>query len=405
MTQETVLIAALSGRALAASARRAGYTPLVVDAFSDSDMRESAGAFRCLGAAAHQGFRAGSLIAALRELERDAERAPIGLVLGSGFEDTPRLVATLAKHFTLLGNCAEAIAKAKRPEAFFSLLDRLGIAHPETRLDTPEAPEGWLSKRIGGSGGAHVVDLMRGVPARGRYIQRRIEGTPASVLAIASRGSFRIAGFSRQWAIGTGPRPHRYGGAAGPADLGSAIEARMAAAAEGVNAALGLVGLVSFDFLLNGEEPFLLEVNPRPGATLDIFDDSGGSLFKAHVSACLGRDLGRDLGHESALPAPLPGARAAGVLYAGDCPFTAPALAWPKWTSDRPCPGMRIPRYRPIATVQADGETALAAESNCRQRLDELAHMLYGRAADTEHNDAKIRRPRSERFGASGQSR
>ena len=161
MTQETVLIAALSGRALAAAARRAGFTPLVVDAFGDLDMRESAGAFRCLGAAAHQGFRASSLLAALTELERGAERAPIGLVLGSGFEDTPRLIASLAKRFTLLGNGAEAIAKAKQPEAFFSLLDRLGIAHPETRLDTPEAPEGWLSKRIGGSGGAHVVDLMR----------------------------------------------------------------------------------------------------------------------------------------------------------------------------------------------------------------------------------------------------
>jgi predicted ATP-grasp superfamily ATP-dependent carboligase len=165
LTQETVLIAALSGRALASAARRAGFTPLVVDAFGDMDMRASAGAYRCLGAAAHQGFRASSLLPALTELERGAERAPIGLVLGSGFEDTPRLIASLAKRFTLLGNDAEAIAKSKRPEAFFSLLDRLGIAHPETRLDTPEAPEGWLSKRIGGSGGAHV---LRPAPHRGR---------------------------------------------------------------------------------------------------------------------------------------------------------------------------------------------------------------------------------------------
>ena len=171
----------------------------------------------------------------------------------------------------------------------------------------------------------------------------------------------------------------------------------MAAAAEGVSAALGLVGLVSFDFLLNGEEPFLLEVNPRPGATLDVFDDDSGSLFKSHIAACLG--------HETPPPAPMPGASAAGVLYAGEGPFTAPPLAWPEWTADRPCPGTRIPRYRPVATVAAAGETAAAAESNCRQRLEELAHMLYGRAGDTEHNDAKIRRPRSERFGASGQAR
>jgi uncharacterized protein len=401
LTQEAVLIAALSGRGLAAAARRAGFIPLVVDAFGDTDMRANLGAFRCLGTAAHQGFRAGSLIAALTELERDGERAPIGLVLGSGFEDTPRLVATLAKRFTLLSNGAEAIAKAKQPEAFFSLLDRLGIAHPETRLDVPEAPEGWLSKRIGGSGGAHVVDLVRGVPARGRYVQRRIEGTPASVLAIASGASIRIVGFSRQWTAGTGSRPYRYGGASGPAQLGMVTEARMAAAAEGVSAALGLVGLVSFDFLLNGETPFLLEVNPRPGATLDIFDDESGSLFKSHIAACRGPELG----HQPPLPAPMSGARAAGVLYAGDRSFTAPPLAWPEWTADRPGPGTRIPPYRPVATVQASGETGASAEANCRQRLDELAHMLYGRAADSEHNNAKIRRPRSERFGTSGQAR
>src|SRR5262249_24005244 len=108
-------------------------------------MREAAGSSRCLGEAAHQGFRAGSFVAALTELERGAGRRPIGLELGSGFEDTPRLVATLAKHFTLLSTGAEAIAKAKQPAAFFPLLDRVGIAHPETRRDAPKASEGWVS--------------------------------------------------------------------------------------------------------------------------------------------------------------------------------------------------------------------------------------------------------------------
>src|SRR5438445_5015444 len=37
-----VLIAALSGRALAVAARRAGYAPLVADLFGDTDMRAAA---------------------------------------------------------------------------------------------------------------------------------------------------------------------------------------------------------------------------------------------------------------------------------------------------------------------------------------------------------------------------
>ena len=69
MTAETVLIAALSGRGLAASARRAGYLPLVADAFGDSDTAEHAAAARCVTDAARIGFRAKPVFSALAELE------------------------------------------------------------------------------------------------------------------------------------------------------------------------------------------------------------------------------------------------------------------------------------------------------------------------------------------------
>ncbi len=396
MTQDTVLIAALSGRALAASALRAGLTPLVVDAFGDADMRAGAGAHRCLAQATRAGFRARPLLAALHALAGEGKRPPIGLVLGSGFEDTPKLVATLERHVSLLGNGAEAIARAKDPAAFFPLLDALAIPHPETRLAPPQDPHGWLSKRIGGSGGAHVLACPLAKTSRARYFQRRMGGEPVSVLAVAGARSVAIAGFSRQWVVGVEPRPFRYGGAAGPVRLGEAIETRMTAAVEAVCGALGLVGLVSFDFLLENGVPFLLEANPRPSATLDLFDDASGGLFAAHIAACRG--------HDFTLPAPQ-GPRAAAILYADSDALTVGTPSWPQWTADRPMPGTSIPRHKPVATVFASGETATAAADNCRRRLDELARMLYGRAADTEHTNAKIPRPRPERFGASGQAR
>ncbi|HEY8246312.1 MAG TPA: aldehyde oxidase, partial [Hyphomicrobium sp.] len=64
MTTATVLIAALSGRGLAASARRAGYLPLVADAFGDSDTAEHAAVARCVTDAARIGFRAKPVFAA-----------------------------------------------------------------------------------------------------------------------------------------------------------------------------------------------------------------------------------------------------------------------------------------------------------------------------------------------------
>jgi uncharacterized protein len=393
LTPRSVLIAALSGRALAASARRAGFVPLVVDAFGDQDTRASASAYLGLPEVTRTGFRAHTLFPALEKLAANVVEAPIGLVLGSGFEDTPKLVAALARRFALLGNRATAIARAKDPTSFFPLLDDLAIPHPESRVSPPAHRDGWLSKRVGGSGGAHVLACAAARSGKGRYFQRQLRGEPVSLLAVASREDLTIVGFSRQWTVGAEPRPYRYGGAAGPVLLQTVIEARMTETARALAGALGLIGLVSFDFLLADGIPQLLEVNPRPGATLDVFDDEAGSLFAAHVAACRGEAMALD-------PLPAIEARAAGILYA-DRGSSIPDLAeWPPWTADRPMPGTRIPRHRPIATVFAAGETATAAELNCRRRLDELASMLYGRAPETERNNAKTYRPRPERVSA-----
>ena len=137
LTTHTVLIAALSGRGLAASARRAGYLPLVADAFGDSDTAELAAAACCVTDAARIGFRAKPVFAALAALEAAAPSPPIGLVLGSGFEDRPKLIAALSRRYRLIGNGAETIARAKNPAGFFALLDTLGIAHPATQLAPP----------------------------------------------------------------------------------------------------------------------------------------------------------------------------------------------------------------------------------------------------------------------------
>ncbi len=398
MTRASVLIAALTGRALAASARRAGFEPLVVDAFGDEDARAGAAAFTRLDEVTRTGFRARPLLAALEALAKPAAHPPVGLVLGSGFEDTPKLVDTLARHFPLIGNGGDAIARSKHPASFFPLLDRLSIPHPETRLDPPLHPEAWLSKRIGGSGGAHILPCAAAKVRRGRYYQRRMEGTPVSLLAVAARDALHIVGFSRQWTVGGAVRPYRYGGATGPVALGPSLEERMTAVAEAVCRELALAGLVSLDFLLANGVPHLLEVNPRAGATIDVFDDAIGALFQAHVAACRGLPV--------VLPAATAGARAAAVLYAGSSPLIVGPTPWPDWSADRPPPGTRIPGYRPIATVFADGADAAEAELNCVRRLDELAHMLYARARNRERTHAaEVHRPGTERLGTSGQAR
>ncbi len=378
MSGEAVLIAAFSARALAVSARRAGFLPLAVDCFGDTDTERAAEALRCLPARVQTGFLPKPLIAALDELAAAAPSPPLGLVLGSGFECNPRLVARLGERFRLIGNPASTIARAKDPATFFAALSRLGIVHPETRPSPPPAPEGWLMKRIGGSGGLHIVDCPKEPrPDPRRYFQRRIAGEPICILGVVGSRGHAFAP-SRQWVSPLPKRPYRYGGAVGAIALDPDLEARLVTACVAIADDLGLAGLVSFDFLVADGEAQLLEVNPRPGATLDVFDDEAGTLFRAHVEACLEGDGARRLA-ASWRP---PKARAAAILYADPGELIAPALDWPDWVADRPRPGTRVGPRQPAATVLADADTPEAAELLAHERLGVLANMLY--------EDAKI---------------
>ena len=138
---------------------------------------------------------------------------------------------------------------------------------------------------------------------------------------------------------------------------------------------------MSFDFLVESGEAFLIEINPRPGATLDIFDDAMGTLFSAHIEG-FSKD-GDPAAILAAQWAP-PLACAAAYLYADRGTIEITDVVWPDWVRDRPRTGAKIARHQPIATVIAEGETTEGAEARCREHLRNLEDMLYGKAAGKE---------------------
>ena len=370
MTGTSVLIAAFSGRALAQSARRAGYVPLVADAFGDLDTRAAALDVRVIEGAMARGFRAKPLIAALDDLVARAPAKPIGLVLGSGFEDKPRLWDLLDRRYGVLGCNAETVRACKDPQIFFPVLDELGIAHPETRISPPDNPAGWLSKRIGGSGGRHIRNCTEASrPGVRRFFQRSIDGERISVSAVIARDGIGMT-MSRQWCAPSETQPHRYGGAVSLPDGIVDVSQPMLASVDQLARGLALIGAVSFDFIVSDATAYLLEVNPRHGATLDIFDDPQGTLFHAHVSACKGEPLERRGGDALA-------SKAAAILHADRGPITLGKINWPEWMADRGAPGTFIPLGAPIATVFAEAETPDAAEALARARLAALESLIY----------------------------
>jgi uncharacterized protein len=359
MGNAAVLIAAVSGRALTASARRGGYLPLVADFFGDQDTVAAAQGHVTLCGELARGFREHELMAALERLA--SRHAPIGIVCGTGFEDRPQLLACLAQRWPLFGNSADKVTRAKDPEIFAAYCRDCDIAHPCVSLSPPAARNSWVAKRRGGSGGQHVAAASAKEFGDGVYYQSRVRGTPVSVLLLANGVSAIVLGFSRQWASPAPRQPFRYGGAVRPADIAPALAERLAQAACRLAAALSLVGLNSADFMVDGDDFCILEINPRPGATLDIFEAEGGSLFSLHMGACAG-DLIDDAPR-------LDGAKASAIFYADRDVVAPERFEWPNWSSDRPNAGIAIKAGEPLCTVHAGAATGAEARALVDERL------------------------------------
>jgi predicted ATP-grasp superfamily ATP-dependent carboligase len=288
---------------------------------------------------------------------------PRGVVCGTGFEDRPQLLARIAERWRLLGNTPEIVAAMKDPERFASLCREIDVPHPEIAMELPTDPTDWLVKRRGGAGGSHVATARDGaVQAKREYFQRRVCGTPVSALFLADGRDATILGFSAQWAAPTERQPFRYGGAARPATLAPALRDALAAAVHRIARASALVGLNSADFLVDGADFRLLEINTRPSATLEIFEPPEESLFALHVAACEGALI--------SMPPALAGAAASAIVYAREDIASFPALAWPDWAADRPRVGSKVGADEPLCTVNAAAPTLEEAKALVTERLE-----------------------------------
>lgn len=369
-----VVVAALSARALAAAARRMGLRPAAIDLFGDRDTRLLADPCVRLPSAAMR-IDGDALLETLGR----PELRGVPLVYGSGFEDDPQLLARIAEDRPVLGNPAKLVAEVKDPFAFAALLGRLSIPHPPVAQTLPGPGDGYLLKRIGGSGGSHVALATSTVAPPGWYFQRRVRGTPVSVLFLGDGRRAMTVGFSRHWASPSACAPYRYGGVAAPLLLPRTLSGPLSAMVARLVEALGLVGLNNADFLVAGPVIHLLEVNPRPGASLDVFDRQPmPPLFGLHLDACAGR-----------LPERLPslrGCRAAVVHYAAGPISIGEDVRWPDWAADLPPVQAHIEEGQPVVTVLAEGVTVAAARHEAERRRRQLAASLSRR-------DTPVRRP------------
>lgn len=386
-TERPFLIAASSARALAASAARAGYRVSAVDLFNDADLIEIVDRSARAARRKSGGFAAGAFLTAAARLAPPGARPKFGFVYGSGFEDRPELLARIAKRFAVFGNRASVLRRCKDPVRLARLLGGLGLPHPGIRMAPPPRSEmaDWLVKRRGASGGIHIRDAARAKPGHGDYFQRKIAGDPVSACVLGNGKDAIVLGLSAQDTAPGKGLPFRYGGLAAPADLPRGLANAIESAARRIAMQLKLRGLNGVDFIVRDDAFWVIEVNPRPTASLELFETiCGTSLFDLHVRACAG-ELPRGL-----LPIRPHRAAASRVVYARKSIRIPPGFAWPAWSTDRPRAGTVIRENEPVCSVLAEATTAFKARALARRRCETLRAALLRCMQSTARQDAAL---------------
>jgi predicted ATP-grasp superfamily ATP-dependent carboligase len=339
-----VLVAGFATRHVAQSAFRAGYEVYSVDHFCDQDLawytndREKFDELDDLPDA----------------IDRISRRHSFDIfVVTSGAEDIP----------TTLPLCGTSPDKVAR------FLDKLEIQRffEDTKIPVPRSVEGeypaMIKPRRGAGGWRNGIlrsdadlaaweKLYPGVPY---ILQEFVPGQPASVSCIANGSEARAIAVNEQVLRGDGESSFGFSGSITP--FSHPLATRMIAIAEQIAARSGCLGSVGIDFVISGDTPYAIEINPRFQGTVDTVEMAlGCNLFQYHVNACRGI-LPR------ALPTPEKVA-VRSILFADrDMTVTADLGKLAPNVADIPWPGTFFEQDQAIVSVYGTGrnrEEALA---------------------------------------------
>jgi methenyltetrahydromethanopterin cyclohydrolase len=345
MCVETVLIVAGSGRMLAQAAKHAGLKPLVVDLFADLDTQGYAEDFRQIKSLAEHDLAPA--------VDHFIERyAVTHVIYGSGFECHPESLFYLSSRLIMLGNDPDVFARQFDKSAFFSTLDQLNIPHPEVAFSAPDCAGSWLLKPMQGQGGFGIKRYQADDDAAASvYWQKFLAGTPYSVLFLADGEQIQVIGFNSQWSVRLSEtQEFVFSGVANSCALPDAHKAKITGRLKQMVPVFGLKGLNSLDFIHADDCSYVLEINPRPSASMQLYDRD---LLVRHIQACSGA---QSFGRESlAYCAASQDCHSTGyqVVYAEHDLIIPDHFEWPPWCMDLPKSGNMCRAGQPLCSIIA----------------------------------------------------
>jgi len=305
---------------LAQAAQREGFDVLVIDCFADVDtLRYAKKTVRI------DSLSIENLTAALLEFENYAIS---GVIYGSGFETRVESLYFLQSRFEMMGNSAAIFERVQHKRTFFDALDLLNIPYPETRFESPLPSNShtWLSKPLNGQGGVGINSQKTDI-----YWQRFCEGKSGSVLFSTNNGKATIIGFNTQWTRGN----FLFAGISNHSDLNNCQKTCFQLWLQKLAQHFDLRGLNSLDFIQMDTEIFVLEINPRPSASMQLYDLP---VFTTHLIPNLEFNPAT---HFSAYE----------IIFASHSLIIPKNVNWLQNCHDLPHSGVIIPKNQPICSM------------------------------------------------------
>lgn len=400
-----ILVIGASSRSFAESACRDGMDVFAIDLFCDRDLTAVCQQVARLSRECYpQGF-----------LDAAAKLPAMPWVYGGGLENHPQLIDQLAATRRLVGNTGRQTVVVRDPARLAVYAKRSGCHFPATFWSPAGlACDGsYLLKGLKSAGGLGVMPWREEAMTAGEKDvcwQQYVAGQVMSASLLLGSDKQELLGFCRQlighrW--GVGRTFQFYGAIEQPVQLiAERVRQRISGLAGLLAEEIGLRGLIGIDFILprrgDRETPVVLEINPRPTASMELFERRlGHSLVAQHLTAC-GLPLTASSAQsvqQRAHMAPLVWAKLtltshrSVVITAAVDRLLDSGLAVTRvadegdWSllADRPVWGSRIERRKPILTVFAAAGSPAVALRRLRTRANLVTNVLHSEHSEKRH--------------------